>query len=420
MKNRYLLILFVLLTLDLFAVEGKVKVFVTSQDAVYTSQKVIVAVELLSDAFSIADANIRFPSSSQYIVQAPQSAAYLGKAEVNGTDWQMVHYEYELYALSAGQIDIPAFDISFTASMGYGQPKKAFELKSEALTFKVKSPEGIKPNQFVLVTDNYSLTSEVKPDKKQLIVGDAVEFSVTQKAHNVPDILLRPMRYKSNTHIRVYEKEPLLQSELKGKYDVSRTDSFTFVASAEGNVTIAAQESVWWNSQTKKAEKESIPAIHFEIIPDPQIALDAQAAKKKKWMMIAGVAVMGLLLLWYFLRPVLKRYRLQKKAAYEVSEEGRFKTLINTLKSGTLSESYTDFYAWSSELDPALTEGGFRGIGQMYPSFEKPLKDFENALTESANTFDVDAFIKALKAFREDLLSVKEEEQSPLVVQLNP
>ncbi len=409
-----------LLSLDLFAVEGKVKVFVTTQESVYTSQKVIVAVELLSDAFSIADANIRFPSSSKYIVQAPKSAAYLGKAEVNGTDWQMVHYEYEVYALRAGEIEIPAFDISFTASMGYGQPKKEFELKSEALTFKVKSPEGIKPNQFVLVTDNYSLSSELKPEKKQLIVGDAVEFSVIQKAHNVPDILLRPMRYKSNAYIRVYEKEPLLQSELKARYDVSRTDSFTFVASAEGNVSIAAQESVWWNFQTKKAEKESIPAIHFEIIADPQIALDAQAAKKKKWLTMAMVLVLILLLLWYFLAPVLKRYRLEKKAAYEASEEGRFKALINTLKSARLSESYTGFYAWLSVLDPALAEGGFRGIGQMYPSFEKPLEDFENALTEPDNTFDVDAFIRVLKVFREDILSVKKEERSSLPEKLNP
>ena len=72
--------------------------------------------------------------------------------------------------------------------MGYGQPKKEFDLKSDALSFDVKAPKDVKENQFVLVTDNYSLVSEMKPEKKQLIIGDAVELSVTQKAHDVPPL----------------------------------------------------------------------------------------------------------------------------------------------------------------------------------------------------------------------------------------
>jgi len=114
-----LILLFLFLSLNLFAIEGKIKVFIKTDAAIYTSQKVTVAIELLSSAFSITDARITFPSSPKYIVQAPGSASYLGQEEVKGEDWQMVHYEYEVYALQAGKIVIPPLSVSFYFSFKY-------------------------------------------------------------------------------------------------------------------------------------------------------------------------------------------------------------------------------------------------------------------------------------------------------------
>jgi len=151
MLSRFvtMLLFLFLCSSTLFAVDGKVKVYIKSNDVIYTSQKTTIAIELLSNALSITDVRIHFPSSDTYIVQAPKSAAYLGSKEVEGETWTMVHYEYEVYALRAGTIHIPSFPVSFTASMGYGQPKKEFELQSEALELHVKAPEGVKNNQFI-------------------------------------------------------------------------------------------------------------------------------------------------------------------------------------------------------------------------------------------------------------------------------
>ncbi len=309
MKNSlHIFLLSCLLTLSLFAVDAKVKVSVKGDTGIYTSQKVTVAVELMTDAFSITDARIDFPSSSDYIVQAPNSASYLRTVDVNGTDWQVVLYEYEVYALKAGEIKIAPVPISFSASMGYGQPKKAFDLKSKPLHFSVKAPEGFKENVFVLVTDNYGVERKVKPEKTKLIVGDAVTLEVTQKAHNVPDILLKPVHYESNAHLRVYEKEPVLKSGLKGAFDVSRTDRFTFVANAEGNVTLPAQKLFWWNSKTKKAVTETLPEMHFEIIADPQIALDAKREAQKRFLLSVLAGFILLVILYKFVFPGLKPY----------------------------------------------------------------------------------------------------------------
>jgi len=269
-----------------------------SNENIYTSQKLIVSVELLTDAFSISNTTITFPNSSKYITNAPKSAAYIRTEDIDGTDWQVVRYEYEVYALMAGEIELSSVKAVFSASMGYGQPKKEFELASRAIYFNVLSPRDVKKGQFVLVTDNYSLAQKVNIKKPELIVGDAIEVEVIQKAHGVPDILLTPIHYKSTPLIRVYEKEPLLQSQLKGKFDVSRTDKFTFVATAEGNVSIPEQKTVWWNSVSEKVIIEIIPAMHFSIIADPQIALNMKKAEQKR--IFASLLLFVILLLLFY------------------------------------------------------------------------------------------------------------------------
>jgi len=416
------LFLFFVVTLDLCAIEGKVKLYVKNTEVIYTSQKVTIAVELITNAFSISDAKIPFPASTSYLVQAPKSAEYLRTVEINGTDWQMVHYEYQVYALKAGRVEIPSFPISFSASMGYGQTKKEFKLNSQVLDFEVKSPEGVKSNSFVLVSERYDLRVKMTPQKHQLMVGDAVEFSITQRAYGVPDILLKPFVYDSVAQLRVYSKEPLLESGLKGEYDVSRTDYFTFVATAEGNVTLKAQESLWWNSQSKKAQKETIKALTFEIIADPQIALEAKA-KEQKYLLLF---LLGLLVLFYLLyrlfTPSIQKGLAQKALRYEKSEKGRFETLLRYCEEEKTSVVYEAFYLWLKEIDDRLSKDGFRGVCMLQPSFCDILSEVEQLLNKPESIFSKEAvktgFVKELHLLREVLL--KKEIKIHGLQRLNP
>lgn len=423
MQNKYTvkwLVLLCLFSSNLFAIEGKIRVFIKSNDAIYTSEKVTVSIELLSDAFSIMDAKITFPASNKYIVQAPQSASYLGKDEIDGNDWQLVHYDYEVYALQAGKIEIPSVLVSFSASMGYGQPKKDFALKSDALKFDVKVPEGFKRNQFVLVTDHYTLLTEMKPKKKQLIIGDAVELSITQKAYDVPDILLRPIVYRSNAFLRVYDKEPELKSKIEGKYDVSRIDRFTFVASAEGNVTVPLQETVWWNSTTGKIQVETIPEISFEILPDPQIAIDEKKAKQKQYLLYFAVILSLLLILYKMFGSKVRDYMQERKRVYALSESGEFSVLLASIKKNDVPSIYKHMYRWLFTLAPELTRGGFSKIIEEQPSFKRSLNELEEKMVNKKQTFDETRFTNELKKLRASLLKQQEVNDSSLPENINP
>lgn len=413
-----LLLLFV--NLKLYAIDGKIKVFMTTQESIYTSQKITVAVEILSSAFSITDARITFPASDKYIIQAPQSASYLGQEEVDGEDWQMVHYDYEVYALKAGKIEIPSVSVSFTASMGYGQPKKEFDLKSDALSFDVKVPEGVDKGQFVLVTDNFKLSSKVKPEITKLIIGDAVELSITQSAHDVPDLLLTPIAYSSNAFLRVYGKEPQLESGLQGKYDVSRTDRFTFVASIEGNVTLPSQEIIWYNPNSKELHVEKIPSLKYEILPDPQIAIDAKKAKQKQLLFYTGLVFLFGVMLYLLFASKIQQFRKERTRKFEQSEVGKFAALLSAIGSGDLSAVDRHFYIWLLAAAPELKGGGIKSIKMIHPSFAETLKAFYQGMVDPDIGFDSMRFSGELKSFREKLLQQKKSVEEGLPVAINP
>ncbi len=415
-----LVLLFLFLNSTLFAIQGDIKVYADKQEKIYTSQKVTIVVELRTDALSIVDTHIGFPSSSHYIVQAPNSAGYIRNIDINNSTWQVVHYEYELYALRSGEIKIPSIPITFSASMGYGQPHKEFSFQSEPIDIKVESPLGVDEGKFVLIADKYSLTGEIEPKKRKLIIGDAIELQITQKANGVPDILLKSFSYKSTKAIRVYDKEPKLEDKLKGKFDVSRVDSFVFVATAEGNVTMPAKESIWWNSATKKVQKESVPAISFEIIEDPQIAIDAKREKSEKLMLYIAVSIVFLLIVYRLSSPYIKRWFLHKKESYQRGEKSKFDSLVKSLKTENYPEIYSNLYEWVSVLSPHLLESGFRGIIKIQPSFSQSLSQLENILVKPEMDFDRSSFLSELKEFREVLLKKEESKEHRLAKSINP
>ena len=353
-------------------------------------------------------------------MQVPNSASYLGQERINGESWQMVHYDYEIYALKAGRVKIPSVLVSFTASMGYGQPKKEFELKSDALAFDVKVPEGVNKDQFVLVTDNFELNVQMKPEKEKLIVGDAVELSVIQKAQGVPDLLLTPITYDSDAYLRVYSKEPQLEKGQQGAYDVSRKDSLTFVASMEGNVTVPAQEIVWYNPAGKKIHVETIPAMKYEIIPDPQIAIDAKRMQQKLILYYLGTIVLVVVILYLIFASKIRHIRKERIRMYEQSEAGKFDVLLSTVRSGDLSAIDKQFYVWLLSASPDLMRDGVKSIETIQPSFSQSLKEFNQAVVDPDSGFDIKRFESELKRFREKLLEEKENTKQGLPVTINP
>jgi len=226
--------------------------------------------------------------------------------------------------------------------------------------------------------------------------------------------------YTSNTFLRVYEKEPLLKSGLKGTYDVSRTDSFTFVASSEGNVTTPAQEVLWWNSETKEIHTEKTPVYTFEIIPDPQIAIDAKKAQQKQRLLYALLVALVLGGLYLLFASKIREYLKERKRLYAQSEAGKFALVLACIEKNDVHCIYAQMYEWLLSIAPELTRGGFSTIIEMQPSFKTSLEELEENLLTPNQRFDTISFSEELKMLREMLLKKEQTVPEGLPKTINP
>ena len=425
MNNR-ILFLFVALTLGLFAVDGAISVYPVEKKDRFVSEEVVLKVDLKTTAFSIMNAKIGLENAKDYIVVVPKSASSLETVDINDTQWQVVHYEYKLYPLHAGKITIAPIDIAFRASMGYGQPDSNFTFQSDALILDVRAPEGVGKEDFVLSTPNYTLKSDVSPklsetNATKIKVGDAIELKITQEAKDVPDILLKPIYFSEDPHLKIYKEEPILKSkEIDTETIVTRTDSFTFVAAKEGNVSIPSQKLIWWNPAEQVLHTEKTPSLHFIVLPNPKSAASLTSSEEEKPSALSILFILILIGVLYKLIPYIQKKKAEKRVAYIQSEEGRFKTLLDSCQDSDMATLYHDFYSWLEVSDPKLSRVGFRGIEEVQRSFSVSLRELETVLVDTQRSFDKTDFINELKKFREVLLKQQQVREQSLPQNINP
>ena len=428
MQSRIVL-LFIALTLGLFAVEGAVSVYSVEKEDRFVSEEIILKVDLKTTAFSIKNAKIHLENTKDYVVLAPMSAAYLETVEIDDEQWQVVHYEYKLYPLHAGKIRLEPIDISFNASMGYGQPEKQFTLRSDTVVLDIVAPQGVHKNAFVLSTPSYVLKSEVTPKFSEtnvstIKVGDAIELKITQEAKNVPDILLKPIHFSENPYLKIYKEEPILKSkEIGSETIVTRTDSFTFVAAKEGNVSIPSQKLIWWNPVEQVLHKEKIASLHFIVLPAPKSAASLTPSEEEEEDKPSALSILLILIVigvLYKFIPTIQKKKAEKKVAYMQSEEGHFKNLLYTCQGNDRVKLYHDLYDWLNVADIDLSRAGFRGICEVQLSFCDPLRELEEVLVDPERSFDKTNFISELTKFREVLLKQQQVRQESLPQNINP
>jgi hypothetical protein len=425
MQSRIVL-LFIALTLGLFAVEGAISVYPMEKEHRFVSEEIILKVDLKTTAFTIKNAKIHLENTKDYIVLVPMSAAYLETVEIDDAQWQVVHYEYKLYPLHAGKITIEPIDISFNVSMGYGQPEKQFTLRSDTMVLDIVAPQGVHKDAFVLSTPSYVLKSEVTPKFSEtnvttIKVGDAIELKITQEAKNVPDLLLKSIHFSEDPHFKIYKEEPTLKSKEIGTETIAtRTDSFTFVATKEGNVSIPSQTLIWWNPVKQVLHKEKTASLHFIVLPTPKSDASLTPSQAEKPSVLSILLIFILIGVLYKLIPTIQKKKAEKKVAYMQSEEGCFKRLLHTCQGDDMAKLYNDLYYWLDVADPKLSRIGFSGIIEVQPSFSASLQELDAVLAMPEQEFNKEKFSIELKKLRETLLQHKKNKQQGLPLNINP
>lgn len=313
-----------LLPLMLFGLEGELRVHVKEKERYLVSEKIVLKLHIMSTGFSIMDVDVGADSNDDFIIIAPRSASYVLSENYKAKTWQSSVYEYELYPLRSGTLDVPGMRVRFSASSGYGQPKKSFDLQTDPLRLHVNAPKGI--DGFVLSTSKLSLDVKYEPQPKQLHIGDAFSREVVVQAQNVPDLLLPSLSSKENPYFRTYRDEPVLtQKEGMAK----RIEKEHYVAQKEGNVTFEVQRVYWYDVANDALHVNEIPALHIVVLAPP-----AQVDTKASYyfvFLLSGFATSIALLIYFW------RFRHQSQ------DEKRLKALERACSGGSAVRIYNAY-----------------------------------------------------------------------------
>ena len=438
LMNLKVLLLLLCLPVSVVAIQGEVELNITQDSNLWIGQKIVANLTVKTDAYSISDLRVDTLGNDELIIIKPESAAYKESETIGDTQWQKTVFEYVIYPMRAGDISIKPFKVTFSASMGYGQPKKNFQLTTQAIQLEVAKPKGAKDTVFVLTSSEFSLQVSYKPDVNELKVGDAFERIVSIRAVDVPDLLLQPVPVYQDSatneeaYFKVYRNEPILsEQDNEGQKIATRIEQDTFVASHEGVVTLPEIEMVWWHPQLQELASIVIPAKTMTILSNPllnaeqdseqenQSELLAEGLTKKRYYRLLGFVLALVVAIWW-LFPKLKMLLKHRKQQYQASEAACFKELEQSCSTGVVQSIYADFYRWAAVAMPEIIPLNFQSISCQHLIIKPALDMLELALITREISFDSRLFKQQVSDLRNALLQQKKLIGGGLIAVINP
>ncbi len=183
-----------------------------------------------------------------------------------GTSWSGVRMERQITAWDQGKLDLPAFEMTLTAS---GQAPVTVNLP--ALETAVSWPTGVQQPDRFLPASSLSLSQKVNiyrsGEDKTLRAGDVIERVVTASATDVMPAQIPQLLYAINgTHTqRLTPENRMLTS---GRGDITgaeRVETLRYLPVVAGEITLPPIKLRWWDTTHQQWQIAELPGSKYTV-----------------------------------------------------------------------------------------------------------------------------------------------------------
>jgi hypothetical protein len=304
------------------------------------------------------------PVRGGFLMQAGSSTVKLNEKR-DGVQWQGLRYTLLLYPQKAGRLEVPSFDVSFSASAGYGTEAAHFAQRTEPQFIDSRLPPGAEPGSLVTTTTDFSMQSSWTPSAPpdgplQLKVGDALILSLTRSAQDVPGMVFVPLPEFEIDGLAVYPDAPQIKDQInRGQLSGNRSDSVTFICERAGEYKIPEIRFQWWDPDGQVMAQEIIPALEVMVAVNPVYASGGEQTAKggNAWSLdlktIGLVAAVLLLLAYagYRLAPVISERLRIRRLEYQAGERWAFGQVKKACEAATPATAYSAISLWLGRCD---------------------------------------------------------------------
>ncbi|MDB4583476.1 BatD family protein [Draconibacterium sp.] len=321
---------------------------------------------------------------------------------INNKKYATLSFYYLVFPYNTGNLEIPELEISASIPPEGGYKGEPVTIRTKAQKIKVNPIPSSKDETVWMVAKNVSIIENWNKPIDNLKVGDVIEREITITANGTLPSLIQPFKIEQPELTSIYPKEPDLQDK-RNNEDVNgvRIERYSYLFEEEGEITIPEEELLWWNPQTKRAYKRTLPEKTLSIAANPDLAMmeslkdslmalsaptELEAEEETlPWLRIAFI-VFVLVFIGYFgtkaYWAVSTRIK-TKRAAYLQSEAYYFKEVLQALNRKSTKEFIRALYVW---FDKARKHEQTAAINYFLNSkeqekIEKIVQDCESRLT---------------------------------------
>ena len=248
------------------------------QSKPYIQQQVIYTLRLFHQGRYV-DGTIRPPKFGTMLSQ-PLKEQSIYQKKIQGQDYTVYEWVYALYPQSSGiiKIDPPLFNGRIQYAGQLRQVKEfaksiTLDVQPEPKLFGQQASNTWLPAKSLTLSENWTT-----PSAEEIRVGDTLTQTITMnvehiKASQLPNLSLLPQ-----TRYKVYPDKPQ-SKEQPSATGINSVKQYkrAIIPTQEGTLTLPEQSVYWWNTQTNKLDKTTLPAKQFEIkaaLSDPQNLVD--------------------------------------------------------------------------------------------------------------------------------------------------
>ena len=339
--------------------QGEIRFRPASEGSTWVGQELELQLELWSDGLSFGDQLFVLPEvTGGFLLQADSNTVKLSENR-DGVAWQGLSYTLLFYPQREGRLEIPSFEVRYTASTGYGSAPTPFQFQTSPLFVDARLPPGVDRGSLLVTTGSFELESSWTPGiaddgPVQLKVGDALSLEVTRRAQEVPGMVFAPLPVFSIDGLGVYPASPAVNDRInRGALTGNRTDAITFICEREGNYEIPEMRFQWWDPERETLAEKLIPAVQLVVAANPAYATSQPAARNGPgqavdWKVITAAGVL-LVLLIYPARLLARRLAAGLRAWQknrEASESWAFQRVQKACAGGDSAAAYHSITIW--------------------------------------------------------------------------
>jgi hypothetical protein len=419
------------------AIEGRVRLSFDGGQPLWVGQKVELNLDLMTTGFSFSDQHFQLPEPGGALLLQTDSSTIKATEQIDGVTWQILRYPVLLYAQRAGEISVPAFEVTFSAAEGYGSEPEAFRFSTGPLSLEARLPPGVDSADGLVVTTDFTLEVDWQPALAQgtAKVGDAFTRIVTRRARDISGMVFSPLPLPRIEGLAVYPREPVVQDRSnRGELTGERVESVTFVCEQPGRYTLPAHVVSWWDPQKQQLIERPIPEVVLEVAANPALpsADEAELSQRTSvsvtqwqlsgWWIAAALLVLAVaaVLIRRFYQPLAARWRMWMRRAE--SERTLFNRVVMSCWGDDPVAVYNALMRWLDDYRDGSAPVTLSALLTRHPDavLERELTLLQQAMLTARSDWSGRALIVALSRWREAVTDDGAKRRNSELAPLNP